>query len=107
MRELEAAEKLLTAERLRAEKAEELGKEKKKAASRRRLLGLISALGGIAASLGSIFTYRLKDDVQRQELLATQAKLVFRRANNYTYAHPAFFRRFFGFVHPGEISSSR
>ena len=33
--------------------------------------------------------------------------LVFRRANNYTYAHPAFFRRFFGFVHPGEISSSR
>jgi len=35
------------------------------------------------------------------------ASLVFRRANNYTYAHAAFFRRFFGFVHPGEISSSR
>ena len=33
--------------------------------------------------------------------------LVLRRANNYTYAHAAFFRRFFGFVHPGEISSSR
>jgi transcriptional regulator with XRE-family HTH domain len=33
--------------------------------------------------------------------------LVFRSANNYTYAHAAFFRRFFGFVHPGEISSSR
>jgi hypothetical protein len=36
-----------------------------------------------------------------------QEILVFRRANNYTYAHAAFFRRFFGFVHPGEISSSR
>ena len=33
--------------------------------------------------------------------------LVFRRTNNYTYAHAAFLRRFFGFVHPGEISSSR
>ena len=33
--------------------------------------------------------------------------LVFSRSNNNTYAHAAFFRRFFGFVHPGEISSSR
>jgi hypothetical protein len=33
--------------------------------------------------------------------------LVFRRLNNYTYRYAAFFRRFFGFVHPGEISSSR
>ena len=39
--------------------------------------------------------------------LGTFCILVFRRANNYTYAHAAFFRRFFGFVHPGEISSSR
>jgi len=37
----------------------------------------------------------------------TRCLLVLRRANNYTYAHAAFFRRFFGFVHPGEISSSR
>jgi hypothetical protein len=35
------------------------------------------------------------------------ATLVLRRSNNYTYAHAAFLRRFFGFVHPGEISSSR
>jgi len=34
-------------------------------------------------------------------------QLVFRRSNNYTYAQAAFFRRFFGFVHPGEISSNR
>jgi len=33
--------------------------------------------------------------------------LVFRLSNNYTYSYAAFFRRFFGFVHPGEISSSR
>jgi hypothetical protein len=29
------------------------------------------------------------------------------RANSYTDSHAAFFGRFFGFVHPGEISSSR
>ena len=33
--------------------------------------------------------------------------LVYRLSNNYTYPYAAFFRRFFGFVHPGEISSSR
>ena len=29
------------------------------------------------------------------------------RANSYTDSYAAFFGRFFGFVHPGEISSSR
>ena len=40
-------------------------------------------------------------------LVVGKSVLVFRRSNNYTYAQAAFFRRFFGFVHPGEISSSR
>jgi site-specific recombinase XerD len=33
--------------------------------------------------------------------------LVLCRSNNYTDSHVAFFGRFFAFVHPGEISSSR
>jgi len=37
----------------------------------------------------------------------TDHHLVFRLSNNYTYSYAAFSRRFFGFVHPGEISSSR
>src|SRR3984893_10345305 len=52
------------------------------------IITLASLLCGLATSLGFLI-------------------LVFRRANNYTYAHAAFFRRFLGFVHPGEISSSR
>ncbi len=33
--------------------------------------------------------------------------LVLCRINDYTQIHAAFFSRLFGFVHPGEISSSR
>jgi hypothetical protein len=33
--------------------------------------------------------------------------LVLCRINSYTYIYAAFFSRFFTFVHPGEISSSR
>jgi hypothetical protein len=46
-------------------------------------------------------------DVEKLLLGALTEDLVLCRSNNYTYAHAAFFRRFFGFVHPGEISSSR
>jgi hypothetical protein len=66
----------------------------------------------MAAAAAAAYAQKKARDEARRAVLLSQAlsqntSLVFRRSNNYTYAQAAFFRRFFGFVHPGEISSNR